>query len=210
MDSPGPRTSCCTDLPWLSGTADLHAVGTGALREVHTIWILLLHVKINGYSLIHLEEIASWKPGETFWSLRWKCYMCYSLVPTPVLTYFATPGAHGYPFPEISQYHCTASFSIYFYFRLSTTWDDYLPQDLDEHHRLLSWGSCGYWLLSCFSRCTNLSILTTHPDKLLLESLTWARPHPAAYTVVEVSGSLVAVLMSIENRNGLNVTDFLR
>lgn len=52
MDSPGPRTSCCTDLPWLSGTADLHAVGTGALWEVHTIWILLLHVKINGYSLI--------------------------------------------------------------------------------------------------------------------------------------------------------------
>lgn len=25
---------------------------------------------------------------------------------------------------------------------------------------------------------------STHPDKLLLKSLTWARPHPAAHTVV--------------------------
>lgn len=178
MDNPGPRTSCCTDLPWLSGTADLHAVGTGALWEVHTIWILLLRVKINGYSLIHLEEIASLKPGETLWSLRWKCYMCYySLVSTPVLTYSATPGAHGYPFPEISQYHCTASFSISFFFRLPTTWDDSLPQDLDEHTALkqVSKGLCTMETYSVSAKPFELRLMWV-PVAILLQRMHQACP----------------------------------
>lgn len=105
--------------------------------------------------------------------------MCYSLVATPVLTYFATPGAHGYPFPEISQYHCTASFSISFYFRLPTTWDDSLPQDLDEQTALkqVSKGLCTMETYSVSAKPFELRLMWVLVAILLQQMHQPVHPH---------------------------------